>query len=77
MRILFFLMKKKIKNQSTDTRAYAVGEEVEPVAGAPWDDCLLYDFGEAAVGDTDDDGQPNSTFSVSYSVVYELFTIAP
>ena len=70
-------MKKKIKNECANTRANAVGEEVEPVAGAPWDKGLLYDFSEAAVGDADDDSQPNSSFPVCYTVVCELFTITP
>ena len=71
------MVKKKIKNEYTNACSDTIGEEVEPVASASWDKGLLYDFSEAAVGDADDDGQPNSAFSVCYVVVYELFTIAP
>jgi hypothetical protein len=34
MRILFFMTKKKIKNHGSDQGSCAVGEEIEPVAGA-------------------------------------------
>jgi len=70
-------MKKKIKNRCSQPCTDAIGEEVEPVAGTSWDERLLYDFGEATIGDTDDDGQPNGSFSVFYTIANELFAITP
>ena len=64
MPILFFSMKKKIKNRCAQHCTDAIGEEVEPLAGASWDESFLDDFGEAAVGETDDDCQPNGSFPV-------------
>jgi len=57
MRILFFAVKKKIKNQDTQPCAKAVGNEVKPVTTTSRDEVLLNHFGQAAVGNTDDNGE--------------------
>ena len=57
--ILFFSMKKKIKNQHSDACSNDVGEEVKPIAIAFGDKVFLQQFCEASVGDADDDGQYN------------------
>ena len=77
MRILFFAVKKKIKNQDTQPCAEAVGNEVEPVASARGHEMFLYQFGEAAIDDTDDNGQPKGSFLVCQAVGDELATIPP
>ena len=57
-------MKKKIKKQSSQTSAEAVGNEVEPVASARRHKMFLYQFSQAAIGDADDNGEPNGSFLV-------------
>ena len=75
--ILFFSMEKKIKNQGSDTCADAVGEEVEPVAGAGLYNVFLYQFGQAAVCDADDDGKDKGFSPLGWSIGDKLLTVAP
>ncbi len=57
-------MKKKIKKQSSQTCAEAVGNEVEPVTSACGHKMFLYQFCQAAIGDADENGEPNGSFLV-------------
>ena len=77
MRILFFAVKKKIEKQGSQTGSEAVGNEVEPVAGAGGHDIFLYHFGQAAVGNADDDGEQDGSFLVGQPVGNELAAVAP
>ena len=75
--ILFFLAVKKIKNRDSDEGADGIGGEVDPVASAAGDEVFLHQFGEAAVGDADDEGEENGSLLVDYPVGNELFAITP
>ena len=77
MRILFFAVKKKIEKQGSQKCSEAVGEEVEPIAGAGGHDMLLYHFGQATIGNADDYGEQNGSFLVVQPVGNELAAIAP
>ena len=66
-----------MKNGGSDEGSNAVGEEVEPVAGARRHEKFLHQFGESAIGNADDDGDEQCFFLIVYSVVNELFAIAP
>ena len=75
--ILFLSVKKKIKNKGSEHRSDAIGDEIEPVASAGGHDVFLYHFGQAAVGNTDDDGEQNGSFLVGQTIGNELFAIPP
>ena len=62
--ILFFSAKKKIKNQNSKACADGVGEEIDPVASAAFYKIFLYQLGEAAVGDADDESKDNCFLSI-------------
>ena len=66
-----------MKNAYAEAGSEGIGEEIVPVAGAAWHDGFLHDFGEAAVCDADDDGQPKCSFPVGFSVGDELSPVAP
>ena len=66
-----------MEKECSDEGADAVGEQVEPVAGAAWNEVFLHKFGESAIGDADDDGKQDGSFLVAYTVGNELFAIAP
>ena len=66
-------MEKECSDEGSD----AVGEQVEPVAGATWNEVFLHQFGESAIGNADDDGKQDGSFLVAYPVGNELFAIAP
>ena len=70
-------MKKKIKNECTHTCSDTVGEEIVPVTSAARHKVFLDDFGQATVGNTDDDGKNNSFLPILYSIGYELFAVTP
>ena len=68
---------KKIKNEDSKHSPEAVGEEVEPVAGALGDEEFLQQFGEAAVGDADGKGEQQGFLLVGCTVGDELLAVAP
>ena len=55
-RILFFSMKKNIKNEYAQASPDAVGEEIKPVACAAFHQVFLHQFGKASIDDADDGG---------------------
>ena len=76
MNFIFFPV-KKIKNGDSEKRPEAVGEEVFPVAGAVGNDEFLHEFGQAAIGDADDEGEEQGPLLIGFALGGELFAIAP
>ena len=66
-----------MKNAYSDEGSYAVGGKVEPVAGAAWHEMFLHQFGDTAIGETDDDGKENGSFLIGFAVVDILLPVAP
>ena len=54
---IFFAV-KKVENADTNEGPDGICDEIKPVARAAWDDDFLDDFGQSAVKDADNDGEP-------------------
>ena len=68
---------KKINNRGSDEGADDVGKEVDPVAGAAGDEVFLHQFGDASIGDADDDGKEKGLALIGDSIGDELLAIPP
>lgn len=53
-----FFPVKKVENKDSDESSDDICGEIKPVARAAWDDDFLDDFGQSAVKDADNDGEP-------------------
>ena len=66
-----------MKNVASKQGADAVGKPVEPVASAARYEVFLHQFGEAAVGNADDDGEEQGSFLVGLALRGISLTVAP